>query len=567
MQEFDATKGLFHLFFANEDDEYYTDNYIKTNFHFYLYYRLIVMKYKYVFFFFGDDFKNCGIKPFDNISLNVFDEKYSKYNLINSLFGLKKKSANISNNSENLCENERCLNHEKGCSIDESTFEETVKKLLDIMKRKSDVAVVIPIDIFNDMARFPDIMAELKKIHEKNSRDNNRHIIIITASVYANESLKYFKPIDNGNKIDANIFNSELFSELADYFSTQKNCYIYDELNKLMGDRIIFFNPLSFENIRRMTTHYCLNTDYMPEFSFEKIKSMSAVIYAYYNSIDFRCKHNIQLPQNPKRMLSVVEESLRNNRQLRLSVEKAAEEFTGKYNIHKYICNNYPDIIDLESTVYMIGGSEKDIEIEMLKNIKTIYENRYGNSHAGLEKIISLINKPCIEATVSYSASNFRKKIIEYTNQNLLDVLSGEIDTMLLDYTTKALNYYFTYFLMGTAVSDKVIIARDESFNLYKNLIYTVKELSDTTKKQKEIKEKINNSESKSIDSVVANSNKLALENINIYIQQLEKSIEVTEQLLETVIIDNRAEDILKNMKDASKNIIYVLKEQKKEFG
>lgn len=558
MQEFDATKGLFHLIFANEDDEYYTDSYIKTNFHFYLYYRLIAMKYKYVFFFFGDDFKMCRIKPFDNISADVFDEKYSKYNFINSFLGLKKSSGN-----ENLCDNERCVNREKGYDVDESTFEENVKKLLDVMKRKSDVAVVIPITVFNDMARFPDIMAELKKMREKNCHNNNRHIIVITASVYANESLKYFKPIDNGNKVDVNIFNNnELFPELASYFSAyfqyEKNCYIYDELNKLMGDRIIFFNPLGFENIRRMITHYCLNTDYVSDFGFQKINSLSAVIYAYYNSIDFRCNHNIAFPENPKRMIGIIEESLRNNRSLRLNIEKSAEEFADKHNIYKYICNNYPDIIDLETTAYMIGGSEKSVETEMLKNIKTIYENRCGSSHPTLEKVILLMNKPCIEATVSFSASNFRRKVIEYTNGNVLDVLNGKIDTMLLDCSTKALIYYFDYFSLNTAVSEDVIKARDESFVLYQNLIYMVKKLSDENKKRDEIKKKINNLES---------GDEYLLEQTDMHIQQLEKGVEIAKSLLEKVIAGSRDGDILKNMENASKNIIDILKNSQKEFN
>ena len=74
MQIFDSGKGLFHLLFANDDDDYYTDSYVKTNFGFYLYHSLIAMKYDYVYYFYGDDFRNCVIKPFDNVSLELFAE-------------------------------------------------------------------------------------------------------------------------------------------------------------------------------------------------------------------------------------------------------------------------------------------------------------------------------------------------------------------------------------------------------------------------------------------------------------------------------------------------------------
>ena len=96
MQIFDSGKGLFHLLFANDDDDYYTDSYVKTNFGFYLYHSLIAMKYDYVYYFYGDDFRNCVIKPFDNVSLELFAEKQPGRSIMNSLFGGKKKNTNES---------------------------------------------------------------------------------------------------------------------------------------------------------------------------------------------------------------------------------------------------------------------------------------------------------------------------------------------------------------------------------------------------------------------------------------------------------------------------------------
>ena len=67
MQMFDASKGLFHLFFSNDDDTFYTDSYIKTRLGFYLYNKLISMKYNYVYGFSGGEHTDCVLTCYDKL--------------------------------------------------------------------------------------------------------------------------------------------------------------------------------------------------------------------------------------------------------------------------------------------------------------------------------------------------------------------------------------------------------------------------------------------------------------------------------------------------------------------
>lgn len=556
MQIFDSGKGLFHLLFANDDDDYYTDSYVKTNFGFYLYHSLIAMKYDYVYYFYGDDFRNCVIKPFDNVSLELFAEKQPGRSIMNSLFGGKKKNTNESfEQQKNIA---RTRNRNAGFQINDTTFEETVSRLTELMKKKSRIAVVMPIGIFNALADCQNVIGELKKISEKNYHDNNRHAFIITASLYANESLRYFKPSD---ETESNIFtNTELFPELEsyfyDYYQFSSNYYIYDKLKRLIGDEMAFYDSLSFENIRRMVTRYCLNTDYVPDFSVKNIHSLTAVIYAYYNSAEYRSTHHISLPDNPKRLTGAVEESMRNDRNLRTQLREAAHEFDGHSNIYKYVCNIYPDCIESENEAYMLGSPEHTTETDMLLRIRNIYRSRCEKLHPGLEKVIAYMNKPCVEATVSFSAENFRKKVIEFTNDNLFDEMSGEFNEMLLGHTIKALEYYFNYFQLSSAVSEDMTMAWDESFNLYKNVIYIIKKLGDEIKSRDDLKRKIAFLEERGTNDELLGAYKKSLEGKETFVQQLEKSVENAERLLSLTIADDSAGEIIRNMRTAAKNIV-----------
>lgn len=558
MQNFDSAKGLFHLLFANDDDDYYTDSYVKTNFGFYLYHSLIAMKYDYVYYFHGDDFRNCVIKPFDNASLALFEEKQQGRSIMDSfsLFGGKKKNSNEAYEQQKILT--RTRNRNAGFQVNETTFEETLSKLTELMKKKSRIAVVMPISIFNALSGYPGVISELKRISEKNYHDNNRHAFIITASLYANESLRYFKPTD---QTEGNIFaHTELFPELGsffqDYYQYSSNYYVYDKLKRLIGDEMTFYDSLSFENIRRMVTRYCLNTDYMPDFSVKTIHSLTAVIYAYYNSAEYRSSHLISLPDNPKRMTGAVEESMRNDRKLREQLKEAMPEFDGHSNIYKYVCNIYSDCIEGENEVYMLGSPEHTTETDTLLRIRNIYRSRCEKVHPGLEKVLALMNKPCVEAAVSFSAENFRKKIIEFTNDNLFDEMSGEFNELLLGHTVKALEYYFNYFQMTSAVSEDMIMAWDESFNLYKNVIYIIKKLGDEVKIRDDLKRKIAYLEERGTNDELLTSYKKTLATKETFVQQLEKSVENAERLLSLTIADDSAGDIIRNMRNAAKNIV-----------
>ena len=75
MQEFDAPKGLIHLFFANDDDYFYTDSYVRTDQTYYLYSKLLEGRYEYVISFSGNENNGYFMTLQDNITAAAFSEK------------------------------------------------------------------------------------------------------------------------------------------------------------------------------------------------------------------------------------------------------------------------------------------------------------------------------------------------------------------------------------------------------------------------------------------------------------------------------------------------------------
>lgn len=559
------------MVFANEDDDYYTDSYIKTDLDYYLYSNLLAMRYDYLFSFYGESFRNCRLKPLDNISSEAFEGASQSGGFMSNLFGGLRRGGSFDDPGNAVRGKERRPDHGKGMTVQEANFVPVMKRMLDFLRRNTKAAVIIPIGIFNDIARFPELLAELKRISDKNYHDNNRHAIIITASLYANESLRFFRPTDDLAESDVNIFrDAELFPELEPYYTDLyrfgKNCYVYDAVNIYLGDKSVFYRPFSYENVRRMITRCCLNSSITDEVSRKKIEALTAAVYCYYNSVTYRCEHSGLLPENQKRILAAVEEWIRNDRSLRQRLDEASLEFYDKPNVYKYVCNNYPDCIDTESSINMIGGSDKLAEIETLRSVRSIYLNRFGELHPGLERVIALLSKPAAELSVSFSAVNCRKKVIELLSDGIIDTMTGRVNVRLLDYAVNALEYYFSMFQTSAPANEEAVRARDESFGLYRNLVELVRILTDKITRRDSIEEKLHSLEQSGMEDSSLRDSKAVLDCLNSYIDSLEKNVEISERLIAAAGSGNTNGELIRNMEKATKDIA-VLKKRKNEFN
>ena len=558
MLEFDSAKGLFHMFFANEDEDFYTDSYIRTDRDYYLYSTLLSRHYNYIYEFIGDDFRNCRFRALDNVSFDAFEERSSQNVSFLSLFGGKKRGRSSDGSFEPDENTERVPNRTKEIKLGEEQFGPYVARVLEHMRNKSRSAVIIPVSIFNAIARYPELVIELKKISSKNYSDSNRHAVIITSQLYMNESFKFFGP-DFRETEGGNIFTDrDLFPELSQYFAgvdnPDINCFTYDAIKQLMGDKAVFYRALSFENIRRMYTHYCLNYQSADEeISNEIIRGIAGVIYCYYNSVEYRCQNANILPENPRRYLRIIEESIRNERRIRQNLKNAAEEFTAQQNVYKYICNNYPDSEDPSNNIAMFRGDGNNQMLGVLVNVRANYVNRFSELHPGLERIIALVNKPSIEYGMSFSAVSCRKRVIEILSESISNPLERGVNVKLLDYAVDAMRYYYSCFgTMGPA-NDAVVRERDLSFGLYKDLVEIVRILTEKCRERDMLMEKVSVFSSGGDNSHVPADASARLKLLEGYIDQLQRQADIAENLISST--GTGSKEIIRNMQTAQRDL------------
>lgn len=563
MQMFDASKGLFHLFFSNDDDTFYTDSYIKTRLGFYLYNKLISMKYNYVYGFSGGEHTDCVLTCYDNISSKALEEKNTG-GFLGSFFSGRKNNSSAGYENE-----ERMRSGRRSLRLVQPQLGDALSDLTALMKRKSRVAVIMPIGVFDLIMDHPEIMDELRKINSRNYQENNRHIVVITSSRYAGESLRFFRPTAE-TAVRGNIFSdAQLFPELQDYFQSlfemSGNFYIYDELKGYMGDKAVFYDLLTYEHIRRMVFSFAIHSGYMDEMSIKNINSLAAVIYAYYNSSEYRNNNSLSLPENPKRSLSDVEEVLRNSRAARDACMRAAKEFAVQEDPYKYLCSLYTDHTDPENSNFMIGSGDNSEEIEMLKRIKRICISRQGQCSPELDRAIGILSKPCADYAVSFSASSFRKKIIEITCKSISDELSENTDLSLVDTMLRGLAYYFNYFRSSASLRDEAVTAMDISFDFYKNIMYLAEKLSRAKSSraafEERLKQQLDNG-----DNASAESTRQYLAKTDEFIKNLERTIEHGENMLSSPITQANARSVISEMKYESNNLRNLEKEKEPEI-
>lgn len=553
MHEFDAAKGLFHLYFSNDDDSFFNESYIKTNQSFHLYSSLLSEKYEYIISFTGEDNSNCKMITSDNVTTEAFNEKNN--GIFGGFFGGGRRS---SAGTLQINERNRSRNGRKIFDLDSENFGEAMDNIVSMMKRKSHAAIIMPINIFQALIKYPSVTDELKRINAKNYQDQNRHAFIITASFYAGESIRFFRA--GGNTLsEDNIFaDPELFPDLVPYFhdlyESSANFYIYDNLKRFMGDRIVFSNSLSYEKIRRMMTYMFLQTDKFENVSISEINALSSAVYAYYNSPEYRTHNNIPLPENPKRSLASIEEALSNDRKLRERLVEVCGEFRQEHDPYKYICRVYTDCIDVENAIYMIGGSEYNAELGMLRAIKRIYTNRFGESNPKLDRAIDIFSKPCVDGAVSFSASNFRSRVIEMTHKNIVNELTNFVDTELINAMLKALDYYLDYFRNVSQLRGETLTAADKCFDFYKDVMSFEEKLSGMRKLCYELEQRFA-AQKNAGDTIGADNTRAYLERVNENKKEYEAVIDKAYHLLSVPLSDDNAVSISTKIKYETQNL------------
>ncbi|MEE0858804.1 MAG: DUF948 domain-containing protein [Acutalibacteraceae bacterium] len=418
MDRFDAEKGLFHFVFANGEDYYYTNSFMRLTLYQYLYCQLIRKGYRSVFFFCGDE-GNYQLSMVDTDFYAVSEKQDSFLGRI-KLFHRNGKASSFSN---------------KVSINGKSNFEDCLKRMLTIMQEKEHIAFVFSIETFKDIAEFQNIILALKEMSDKNQRAGNRHLVLIHAPVIAGGSLPYFKD-KNG------IFCSDLFPEIKRIYKKCKNIHIYDELQNELGDRVSFLNVIKREYIYSILFRFFLKYDSCFSDNFSYIDDYVDFIWMWYNSQSFREYIGAIFPNNHKVMLLDIEKSLENKSVFAKITENV-----------KHLREKAGNVISLKTWLEMCGYKTElpttpiydynSNVIKLQKVYKILCENKTENIEENTKKllfqIIEVLQKPSLILFDDHCSTMYLEKYIEYALEACEKPV--KIDVLTIEKAVKAIKY------------------------------------------------------------------------------------------------------------------------------
>lgn len=304
---FDANNGFFHLVFANEDDRFYTDSYIRMDLESYIRAQLIQDGFKQLCFIGKAPYhshKEYRMVLFGGLSkkqlLSV--SKAVKHGGFSGFFSGKKKKS----------EEEDADVSPKAETIDFSSEElaDYMMMLAALMSdKKKSIAAVCPIGIFSDCCLYDGAVGAMTALRRNHSE---RSIFILTGSVDAKKNNPYFRKSEAEHK--SIFFNENLFPEICETFDESRNClpkliFTYDLLAEAFGSRMLVLNQLSFESMCRAVRYLLMRSGALYYRNDPDI--YAAMIWAWYENSGFRAEYaSLNLPENPFRSTKVIVESL-----------------------------------------------------------------------------------------------------------------------------------------------------------------------------------------------------------------------------------------------------------------
>jgi|GEM_PF-6696568 len=301
---FDANKGFFYLVFANTDDYFFTESYIKMDFESTIKMNLLENEFRHICLF--------GRAPISCDYTYRLDYRGSAQ--LHPLSFIKKKMKwpkskyAVHTDERNEPNGVRRVHAE----FNRAVLQDCLQYLFGLMETGQDIAVVCPLKIWAECCGED---AFLKRLAACRSRTAH-NAVVLTGSVDASENDVYFRnpayELDAAEKAPAMFFfNEKLFPHMIDKFSngfssTPKLVHTYDALQEVFADRMVVLNDLSYEKLRIAVKYIFMRRSegkyhYPPEL-------YAAVIWAWYENPAFRSKYAsvLRLPDNPFRSMRVI---------------------------------------------------------------------------------------------------------------------------------------------------------------------------------------------------------------------------------------------------------------------
>lgn len=284
MGRFESQNGLVQFVFANED-AYYLDSLLRLNLKDYLCHELYRQGYARVIFV-------EGIAP--DIAVRVFDRDSWQYvceqskSAFGGLFSAEKPyEASAGGFVMNLSE----------------------ERLLRLLKNPQECAFVFHTDNFARLFRGKNY--QLENLIRQNPHRKN--LFLIEAPVTSDTTTALLAAQDRifQASADGGPLFPELKSAFADDSVVDESCYI--RLKKLMGDRCVFLNDFSVQNIENVIFWvFWMRRSDGRLYSSEEIRNAARFIQAWYRSPKLRSRYPMALSDNEKRYFYILAGDIEN---------------------------------------------------------------------------------------------------------------------------------------------------------------------------------------------------------------------------------------------------------------
>ena len=326
---FDANKGFYYLVFANTDDWFFTESYIKMDFDSYLKMQLLENEFRHICIF-GKAPISCdyaykldyrGSMSGDPVA---FLSKKKKWG-----FDIKRK---YSSKVEIKEDTEVNAVKRVRAEFDFAILYDCLLHMFDAMEHERDTALVCPVELFAECCETEQFERKLLSCQSRSVHN----IVVLTSSVDASENDILFRnPMfefrAKSQKLAFHLFfNEKLFPEVVDKFTdgfsnTPKLIHHYDALQETFGDRMMILNELSFEELK-IAVHYLLMRERSGNFSYSP-DLYAAVIWAWYENEAFREQYPfLKLPDNPFRSMRIITDYLSHNNSIKEANEVIRHE-------------------------------------------------------------------------------------------------------------------------------------------------------------------------------------------------------------------------------------------------
>lgn len=428
---FDESRGFFYLVFANPDDCFFTESYIKLDFPSYLYRRLLEDDFRHICFIGKTPIGRDFAYQMDFIGALGKELHNSLKKKKSFAWGLKKKKHAASDSETGFDSVEK--GNRVHIDFDFPLMKDSLLKVIEMMDGTRDIAVVCPIEIFAECCEAD---AVLKKMIIRQSQANH-NIMLLTSSVDAAENDRYFRNPQNvfQEKCDPLIsdvfYHEKLFPNMSGKFNdsssnTPKLVLTYDALKEAFAERMVVLNSLSYDRLR-IAVRYALMRGKNTQFCCHP-DTYAALIWAWYENSLFREKYpQLKLPENPFRSTKVITEHIAQHGMVPAASEVIAAEQVGTREfVNRWFCETGGAEIAYDRRA--LQGSGCYAILRVLGNFRRLiagHESLIGDEEMKkLSRMIRYFSKPSYTSVYNHDVLPHERFNDAHTKQTLQNLFA-----------------------------------------------------------------------------------------------------------------------------------------------